>query len=164
MRTVLLWAALLLGAVAIQAVLLPIIFTPGTKPDIILIIVVACGLLAGKEQAVGIGFFAGLLQDFASGNIFGLNTLSKMATGYAAGLAERKVFKESVLLPVLAIIVATFFNNAIMHALLFFFGYKLEFIPMLKNQVLPSLAYNILFCIPVHRLIYRVTFGNRSQF
>ncbi len=164
MKTTLVWAALLLVTIAIQAVLLPLIFAPGTKPDIILIIVVACGVLAGRERAIGVGFFAGLLQDFASGNIFGLNTLSKMATGYAAGLAERKVFKESVVLPVLAVIIATFFNSAIMHAFLFILGYKIEFIPILKNQMLPSLAYNILLCIPVHRLIYRITFGNQSQF
>jgi rod shape-determining protein MreD len=164
MKMTLVWGALLLGTIAIQAVLLPLIFTPGTKPDIILIIVVACGLLAGRERAVGIGFFAGLLQDFASGNIFGLNTLSKMATGYIAGLAERKVFKESVVLPVLAIILASFLNCVVMQAFLFILGYKLDILPLVKNQILPSLAFNILFCIPVHRLIYRITFGDRSQF
>lgn len=164
MRTVIVWAGLLFFTVAVQAVLLPFIFSNGIKPDILLIIVVASGLLAGREQAVGIGFFAGLMQDFASGNIFGLNTLSKMATGYIAGLAERKVFKESILLPVLAIILATLLNSAMIQALLFLLGYKVEVVSMLRHQILPSLGYNILFCIPIHRLIYRITFGNRSQF
>lgn len=164
MKTTLVWIGLLLVTVAVQAVLLPFIFTPGTKPDILLIIVVACGLLAGKERAIGIGFFAGLLQDFASGNVFGLNTLSKMATGYTAGLFERKVFKESILLPVLAIILAALFNNVLMQALLFILGYKVAMISTFSYQVLPSLGYNILFCIPVHRLVYRITFGNNSQF
>lgn len=164
MRTIVVWAGLLLGTIAVQSVLLPLVFSNGTKPDILLIIVVASGLLAGRERGIGIGFFAGAIQDFASGNIFGLNTLSKMATGYVAGMAERKVFKESMVLPVLAIIMATFFNSAIMQALLFLLGYKVELIPLLQHQLLPSLAYNILFCIPVHRLIYRITFGNRSQF
>ncbi len=164
MKTTLAWAGLLIGTIAVQAVLLPLIFTQGIKPDIILIIIMAAGLLAGRERAVGIAFFAGLLQDFASGNVFGLNTLSKMATGYAAGLAERKVFKESILLPVLAVIIATLFNSACMQALLFILGYKVEPASVFLNQVLPALGYNILFCIPVHRLIYRITFGNRSQF
>ncbi|MDF2874164.1 MAG: rod shape-determining protein MreD [Sporomusa sp.] len=164
MKTTLAWVVLVIGTIAVQAVLLPLIFTKGVKPDIILIIIIAAGLLAGRERAIGVAFFAGLMQDFASGNVFGLNTLSKMATGYAAGLAERKVFKESILLPVLAIIIATFFNSAIMQVLLFILGYKVEPAAMLMNQVLPSLGYNILFCIPIHRLIYRMTFGNRSQF
>lgn len=164
MKRTLVWAGLLIFTIAFQAVLLPVIFSYGSKPDLILIMVVASGLLAGREQAVGVGFFAGLLQDFASGNVFGLNILSKMIIGYVAGLAERKVFKESVLLPVMAIVIATFFNSALMQALLFLLGYKVEFIAMLKNQVLPSLGYNVLFCIPIHRLIYRITFGNRSQF
>ncbi|HWR07988.1 rod shape-determining protein MreD, partial [Sporomusa sp.] len=149
MKTTLAWVVLVIGTIAVQAVLLPLIFTKGVKPDIILIIIIAAGLLAGRERAIGVAFFAGLMQDFASGNVFGLNTLSKMATGYAAGLAERKVFKESILLPVLAIIIATFFNSAIMQVLLFILGYKVEPAAMLMNQVLPSLGYNILFCIPI---------------
>lgn len=164
MKTTLVWASLLIVTTAVQAVLLPLIFTQGTKPDIILIIVVACGLLAGRERAVGVGFFAGLLQDFASGNIFGLNTLSKMAIGYIAGLAERKVFKESVVLPVLAIALAAFLNGAIMQILLWGLGYKAEIVPILRTQIFLSLGYNILFCIPIHRLIYRITFGDQSQF
>ncbi|QDR80123.1 rod shape-determining protein MreD [Sporomusa termitida] len=164
MKTTLAWAVLLIGTVAVQAVLLPLIFTQGVKPDIILIITMSAGLLAGRERAVGVAFFAGLMQDFASGNVFGLNTLAKMATGYTAGLAERKVFKESILLPVLAVIIATLFNSAFMQALLFILGYKVEPAAVFMNQVLPSIGYNILFCIPVHRLIYRMTFGNRSQF
>ncbi|SMC83093.1 rod shape-determining protein MreD [Sporomusa malonica] len=164
MKTTLGWAVILIVSLAAQAVLLPLVFTKGVKPDILLIIIVAAGLLAGRERAIGVAFFAGLMQDFASGNVFGLNTLSKMAVGYAAGLAERKVFKESILLPVLATIIATFFNSAIMQALLFLLGYKIEPGSMMLNQVLPSLGYNILFCIPIHRLIYRMTFGNRSQF
>lgn len=164
MKTTLGWAVLLIVSLAAQAVLLPLIFTRGVKPDILLIIIVAAGLLAGRERAIGVAFFAGLMQDFVSGNVFGLNTLSKMAVGYAAGLAERKVFKESILLPVLATVIATFLNSAIMQALLFLLGYKIEPGSMMMNQVLPSLGYNILVCIPIHRLIYRMTFGNRSQF
>ncbi len=164
MKVIFVWAGLLIITIAAQAVLLPLIFTGGSKPDIILTIVVACGLLAGREQASGIGFFAGVMQDFASGNVFGLNTLSKMAIGYIAGLAERKVFKESIVLPVLAISIATLLNSAVTQALLFLLGYKMEFVAMLQKQLLPTLGYNLLFCIPVHRLIYRITFGNRSQF
>ena len=164
MKTFLVWASLLIVTTAVQAVVLPLLFSPETKPDIILLIVLACGLLAGKERAVGIGFFAGLLQDFASGNIFGLNTLAKMMIGYLAGLAERKVFKESIMLPILAVSLATLLHAVFIQVLLLLFGYRTEFVLVFKNQFLQLLGYNILFCIPVHRLIYRLTFGDRSQF
>lgn len=164
MKTTLVWACLLIFTIAAQAVVLPLIFTQGVKPDILLIIVVACGLLTGRERAIGVGFFAGLLQDFASGNIFGLNTLAKMAIGYVAGLAERKVFKESIVLPVLAIILATFLNGALMQIVLFLLGHKVGVMPIWKEQMVLPLVYNVLFCIPVHRLIYRITFGDKSQF
>ncbi len=40
MKMILVWASLLIVTIAVQAVLLPLIFTQGAKPDIILIIVV----------------------------------------------------------------------------------------------------------------------------
>ncbi|MPN60029.1 hypothetical protein SDC9_207752 [bioreactor metagenome] len=114
-------------------------------------------MLLGKDQGVSIGFFSGLLQDLVGGNIFGLNTLSKLITGYLFGMAERKVFKEHILLPVLAMAVATICNSAISFILLFLLGYKIELMSAVINTVLPLLMYNVIVAIPVHQVIYRVS-------
>ncbi|BBB89752.1 MAG TPA: rod shape-determining protein MreD [Methylomusa anaerophila] len=159
MRMAVLWSLLLLSCLAFQAAFLPLFLSFGARPDLLLIIVVSAGLLRGKEIGVGVGFFAGILQDLASGNIFGLNTLAKMAAGYIAGLAEGKVFKENILLPLLAVTMATFFNACFVFTLIYFWGYKVEFLFLVFNQVLPTLAYNLAFSIPIHRLIFRLLLG-----
>lgn len=151
----LVWGLLLLLALVLQSTILPLIAINGVRPDLLLIMVVSSGLLLGKEHGVGMGFFAGLLQDLASGNIFGLNTLSKLATGYFAGSLERKVFKENILLPVLAIVLATGFNGLIMLAMLIVFGYKVDVMPALTN-IMFVLLYNAVLAIPVHQAIYRL--------
>ncbi|EAX48110.1 Rod shape-determining protein MreD [Thermosinus carboxydivorans Nor1] len=156
MRT-LVWSGLILITIIFQAAVIPLIGYKGVRPDLLLIIAVSTGLLFGKEQGVGVGFFAGLIQDLASGNIFGLNTLAKMATGYVAGLAERKVFKENILLPVLATVAATLFHGAIIVVLLAGLGYKVDIAAVFIYNFLPQLAYNVVLAIPVHLLVVRVS-------
>ena len=147
------WGLLLLTALVLQATLVPLIAVQGVRPDLLLLAVVSSGLLLGKEHGVGIGFFAGLLQDLASGNVFGVNVLSKMASGYIAGLLERKVFKENILLPILAIVLATLFNGTITILLMLIFGHKLD-LPSAAMSVAETALYNAILAVPMHRLVY----------
>lgn len=154
---VILWMAIVVGSLILQATILPLASFNGVWPDLLLIVVVSSSLLLGKEQGVSLGFLAGLLQDLAGGNIFGVNTLSKLIIAYLFGMAERQVFKEHLLLPVLAMSIATVFNSAITFVILLVLGYKIELGPALVNNVLPLVIYNVIVAIPVHQVIYRVS-------
>ena len=156
MKTII-WLVVIVVTIIIQSTLLPLIGIKGICPDILLVIVVSYALLSGKEKGVGMGFFAGLLQDLAFGSIFGINTLSKVATGYICGLAERKVFKEHVLLPVAATAVATVFNGLVMFMVLFMLGHKVDVGSAIINNVVPLVGYNVIIAIPVHHIVYRIT-------
>lgn len=151
-----LWALLIMGMLVAQTTLLPLIAYNGIKPDLLLIITVSAGLLFGREHGVGIGFFAGLLQDLAAGGVFGLNTLSKLLLGFAAGSAERKVFKEHILLPLAAMMLATTLNYVLMLMLLFIFGHKVEFMNAIVHNLVPLIAYNMIFSVPVHWVVHRL--------
>ena len=151
----LMWALVVVVSLLIQATLLPLVAVGGVKPDLLLLVVVSSGLLLGREHGVGMGFFAGLLQDLASGNIFGANVLSKMATGFVAGSMERKVFKENVLLPVLAVMAATVFNGAVMLAVMAILGMGVEWSASLAHTLFVT-GYNVVLAIPVHQAVYRL--------
>ena len=150
------WLSVIVTTIIIQSTLLPLIAFKGICPDMLLIVVVSYSLLSGKEKGVGMGFFAGLLQDLASGSIFGINTLSKLATGYFFGLAERQVFKEHILLPVTATAVATVFNGIVMFLVLFMLGYKVNIGSAFMNNIVPLVGYNVIIAIPVHYIVYRL--------
>jgi len=151
------WLGMIIATIIIQSTLLPLVAIKGVCPDMLLVVVISYSLLSGKEQGVGMGFFAGLLQDLAFGSIFGINTLSKLATGYICGLAERKVFKEHVLLPVAATAVATVFNGLVVFILLLMFGYKVDITSAIMNNIVPLVGYNVIIAIPVHHIVYRLT-------
>lgn len=150
------WIGAILLTIIVQSTVLPLFAYKGVRPDLLLLMVMSTGLLAGKEQGIGVGFFCGLLQDLASGNIFGLNTLSKMATGYAFGMVEGKVFKEHLFLPLLAGAVAAIVHTVVAFSLLGVWGYKVDMVPALLNQVLPFVLYNVVMAVPVHQIIYRL--------
>lgn len=154
---IIIWLIVLAITIVLQSTLLPLVSFKGVHPDLLLVVVVSCALLSGKEQGVGIGFFAGLLQDLISGSIFGINTLSKLATGYIFGLAERKVFKEHVLLPILATAVATICNGLAAALMLWIFGYKVDIVTAFMQNILPLVGYNIVVAVPIHQVVVRVT-------
>ncbi|MCX7781062.1 MAG: rod shape-determining protein MreD [Negativicutes bacterium] len=150
------WAALIIVTLALQSALLPVFAFNGIKPDLLLIITVSAGLLYGKEHGVGVGFFAGLVQDLAAGGIFGLNTLTKILIGLLAGSAERKVFKEHILLPLTAMAVTTVLSYGAILVLLMLFGYKVNFVAAAVNNLPPQMLYNMIFSVPLHWVVYRL--------
>ena len=156
MKTVI-WLSVIIITIIIQSTVLPLVAIQGIYPDMLLVVVVSYALLSGKERGVGMGFFAGLVQDLAFGSVFGTNTLSKLAIGYFFGLAERKVFKEHVLLPLATTAVATIVTCFFISSILSIFGYKIGIIPSIVDNVLPLTLYNLVIAIPVHHLIYRLT-------
>ncbi len=157
---ILLWVILAVFLYVVQCSLIPIVTMNGIKPDLLMIAVLSTGLLTGKEKGVAVGFFFGMLADLASGGVFGLHTLSKMAIGYGAGLLERKVFKENILLPLLAVMVATVIHTAFMTVLLAVGGFKVEIFSLIMHNLLPLLAYNVIVAIPIHLLIYKLNYAD----
>lgn len=150
------WALLLVITLILQVSILPLIAYAGNKPDLLLMITLSAGLLYGREHGVGIGFFAGLLQDLAAGGIFGLNTLSKVLVGYVAGMAERKVFKEHILLPLFSVGAATAAQYIFHLLLLFLFAYKVNFVDAIMRNLIPMVIYNMLFSVPMHGIVYKL--------
>ncbi|MGI6092114.1 MAG: rod shape-determining protein MreD [Veillonellaceae bacterium] len=151
------WTLVIVMMLVIQSTIVPLLAIQGITPDLLLIVVVSASLLFGKDHGVGTGFFSGLLQDLASGNIFGVNTLSKLSTGYLFGMAERQVFKEHILLPILAVAVATLFSGLIALLMMLILGYKIQLFAALINRVLPAVLYNMVFSIPIHKGIYSLS-------
>jgi rod shape-determining protein MreD len=153
------WIVVICLLYILQCALIPLVTLNGIKPDLLLITVLSTGLLVGKEKGVAIGFFAGLLADLASGGVFGSHTLSKMAIGYGAGMLERKVFKENILLPLLAVMVATVIHSVLMTGILVFLGFRVEFFSLVLYNLLPLLAYNVIVAVPIHLIIYKINYA-----
>ena len=146
----LVWGIFIIIVLVIQAVFIPLISIKGIKPDLLLVITVSAGLLYGKETGFCTGFFIGLLQDLASGNVFGLNLISKIVVGYGFGVAEGKVFKDNVFLPVIAVALASIISSILVFIFVTLQGYFVDWNGVLIFIIIPTMLYNMVVSIPVH--------------
>ena len=89
---------LMLVALFVQVTLLGFITIWGVKPDLVLIIITFNAFLRGSKEGALIGFLGGLFEDLAVGSYIGMNALSMMAAGYLIGLAESKLYKDSLIM------------------------------------------------------------------
>jgi rod shape-determining protein MreD len=142
-------------AVAIQATLLH--FLPGqVTPDLVLIMVVSVGLLRGSDQGLFFGVLAGFFMDLVSGNIIGIQALSKMALGFFSGFMEKNIFKDSVLIPAITVFVATIIFESFNIILYIAFNAHYNFFGTLLSAILPMALYNALFTPLIYHLILKL--------
>ena len=77
------WALFTVVLYVMQSSILPLISWHEISADLLLVAVVSVSILRGSQEGVTFGFFAGLLQDLATGTFFGVDIFSKMVIGYA---------------------------------------------------------------------------------
>ena len=82
---------------SIQTTFLEIFSFGGVTPDLILIVVVYCGINFTKNSGIGLSVLVGFIQDCLSGSILGVNTLSKGLVGIFFSNLKDKIIVEGVL-------------------------------------------------------------------
>lgn len=80
-------------------------------PDLLLVLCVLAGLAFGRREGLAVGLAVGLLQDVAAGRFLGLFTLAQAGTGYLAGLAAQKIYRDRFITPALVGFGATLFQR-----------------------------------------------------
>ncbi len=88
-------AAVVLGALVLQLSLFSRFSYEGARPDLMVLVAVAAGVVAGREQGAGVGFAAGLAIDLFLATPLGLSALVYTVIGYAAGGAGSTVVRTS---------------------------------------------------------------------
>lgn len=133
-----------------QSSLLPLIAFRGVSADLLLLMVVSVAFLYGAKVGTLVGFIAGLLQDLATGTFFGVDIFAKMGIGYGCGYFSRRIFKEQMMLPLMAVVAATGFQYVIWLIFSWLLGYSVNLWEHWRHLLLPMLVHNVVFALPVH--------------
>jgi rod shape-determining protein MreD len=153
MRLVILTVSVILS-VALQATWLWRLNLPAlVKPDLILTLTISYALLRGPYIGVNLGFFAGLLMDLVAGNIIGGGALTKMLAGLAAGLLEKTIFKDNLLVPAIAVFLGTLLCETMNLVIHLSFGANYHFFDLLLHIILPVAIYNAILAPVVYHLL-----------
>lgn len=127
----------------------------GVRPDLVLVVVCAIGLVLGSLRGAAAGFFAGLLVDVLTGRLVGLGALSKGAAGYAAGWMGQRLFRENLFVPA-GIALAVSVGEGVLYILgTHAFGVPIPLIAGAVHIVLPEAWYNALAAVLLFPLLFR---------
>lgn len=144
MRFVILTISVIL-LTAVQSTWLAGMNLPGlVKPDMILVLVIGYGLYHGYYKGAFFGLIAGFFMDILSGGIIGIGALVKMAAGFTAGLLEKTIFKDNLLVPALAVFLGTIIFETFNLLMLISFHANYRFSMLLVSAIFPMAIYNSL--------------------
>jgi rod shape-determining protein MreD len=110
----------------------------------------------GRTVGGSLGFIAGILQDWFSGGIFGIHSLSKVITGYLCGFLRDHIYQKHFLTSP----VVTLFATLLDQGLILIFSSLLVRIEVLqygiKTVVIPLAIWNAIIALFIHPLIYKL--------
>jgi rod shape-determining protein MreD len=128
----------------LQTTVMPRVTVMGVHPNLVLMAVTSWSLLRGAEEGMLWALVGGLAMDLFSGAPLGVCALALLAVSFLSGLGERNVFRLELLIPILAIPVATLVYQLIVLGLLALLGWRAEWGAGLSRVVFPSMVVNTL--------------------
>ena len=90
---------LLLVALVLHQSLFAGIRIAEVRPDLMLLVAVACGVAGGPERGAVIGFAAGLLTDLLVQTPLGLSALTFSLVGFAVGTVQSTIIRSAWWIP-----------------------------------------------------------------
>lgn len=128
----------------------------GIVPNILLIICSCYGFVAGKREAMYIGFVSGMLVDIFYGSILGVNAIIYMIIGYSNGYYKGGFFPDDIKMPMLLIAVSDMAYSVMFYVVNFMLRGRNMVFGYLKEVAIPELFYTLLLAFIIYRPLYFV--------
>ena len=112
------------------------------RPDLVLLVVVTNSAIRGMEEGLLGGLLGGLMVEVFSAAPFGGSILAMGVIGLATGLWEANVYRTSVLIPVVAVFLATILYHSFLLLAFQGAGWTVEWISTLALQTVPGAVEN----------------------
>jgi len=140
----------------LESTIIPSFWIFEVSPSTGLIIVVVLAILNGKTTGAIVGLIVGLLQDLLFSPVIGINSFIYFFIGYLVGLAETKLSKDNILLPILMTILSTFGYHLTYYLFMYFLNYNEHLIKFFKEVALMEILNNSILSIPVFKLLSKL--------
>lgn len=164
---------LLFVAALVQSAMLVRVEVGNVRPDLVLLLVIVGTLIFGGARGIVWAFFGGVALDLFSGGPMGSSSLALAAAALVAAPGHHTLSRYNPLVPLGAILLGTLVYGLVYVAVInglnllvglpFLSGVGLEgmsnplpFLAMLRDVVLPSMAYNGLIMLALVPLLNRV--------
>lgn len=151
MRKILILFLLSILFFMLDNVLVPFLAIKTIYPSLLLVFIICYSIVNGKWEGLWLGVFCGLLQDIYFANVFGLNALINMIICITAGLIGDNIFKEKILIPVVACFSLSFLKGALLLTVLYFLKTNINF-----KDIFFIALYDTVISVIVYKKVYRL--------
>lgn len=151
MRKILILFLLSILFFMLDNVLVPFLAIKTIYPSLLLVFIICYSIVNGKWEGLWLGVFCGLLQDIYFANVFGLNALINMIICITAGLIGDNIFKEKILIPVVACFSLSFLKGALLLTVLYFLKTNIDF-----KDIFFIALYDTVISVIVYKKVYRL--------
>lgn len=124
-----------------------------TAPNVMVAFVVCIALMRGQKEAVGVGFFCGLLIDLFYGNVLGQYALLYVLIGYVNGFFNKLYFQDDFMLPLAVLAGNSFVYDILIYIFFFLLRGRLGFFYFLRSIIIPEAIYTAIVAVAVYRLL-----------
>lgn len=157
-RKTIVFAIYILCIALLQSTFIDYIKIYNIKPNLFIIFIVSIALLRGNVEGATVGFFAGLVQDFASGRIIGLYAILGVYTGFIMGSFNKRLYRENVLVSIFFTFIATLVYELAIYLTTVLSGISSDIFYAVQMIILPEAIYNGVMSIPVYILSIRLNY------
>lgn len=144
---------LLVIAAILQGSIVPEIRIGEAGPDLVLLLVLSWGLLAGYEDALLWAVVGGILSDLVGGTPTGISALGMVVAVFLMNAIMGTVSRNNVIFPPLAAAIGTVVMHLVVLVTLRLIGREVAFFYALTNITLPGALYNVILVLPIFRIV-----------
>ncbi|MGD8188820.1 rod shape-determining protein MreD [Brevibacillus ginsengisoli] len=126
-------------------------------PRFALVSVIMIALFLGRREGLIYGFCVGLLQDILFGHVIGVYTFTMMVAGYFSGMILL-LFHRSLAVVFTTVALVLFGHEWLLYSIYrLFSGHSFDVQWTITNQILPTVAVNLLFALVVYYPMNKVS-------
>ena len=123
------------------------------RPDLILIVVVAWGILGRSRESMVWGLLGGLALDLLSGLPLGVTSINLILIGFLVSFSEGRFWESHILMPLGVMLITSplfYLLSLLTHWTL---GYDIELSTAMLRVALPGTFLNLLLILPATQIV-----------
>lgn len=124
--------------------------------DAVFVFLICFALLNSDIESIVCALFCGLIRDSFFPSVFGINSILFIVTVYIITQINRRVYRDSILIPISLAFVFTFFKGLVYFAYLYIASIRFDFINKLTNVMLYEAIYNAIVSIFIYRIVKKL--------
>lgn len=145
-----------LMVVILQQTLLSSFTMFGVVVDAVFVYVVCIATLRDEVESVSVALFTGIIRDCLAPRVFGINTITFLVTAYIVSIVQKKIYKNSIFIPILFSFVFTFLKEMIYFSFMYVISIKFSLSQERLLAILREGALNAVLCIILYQLLYKL--------